>query len=96
MKSESGCLPFILGWFLLDLIGKAIICGIASLFGKEIPALSTVVKCAALEILAPLGIICIVIIGIPLYLIVSDFLSGIFGKGKKDKKEKDRPTDTSS
>ena len=90
---KSGCLPVILGWFLLDLIGKAIICGIASLFGKEIPALSTVVKGAALSVFAPLGIIGIALIGIPLYLIVSDFLSGIFGKGKK---EKDPPTDTSS
>ena len=93
---KSGCLPFILGWFLLDLIGKTIIWGGAALFGKEIPALSTVVKGAALSVFAPLGII---IIGFLLYLIASDFLSGIFGKdkkGKKDTKDKGRPTDTNS
>ena len=32
-----GCLPLLLVWFLVDLIGKAIIFGIASLFGKPMP-----------------------------------------------------------
>ena len=32
----AGCLPIILAWFLLDLIGKAIIWGVASLFGVQI------------------------------------------------------------
>ena len=81
----AGCLPIILAWFLLDLIGKAIIWGFAALFGKEIPALSNVVQGMVLGFLAPLGIICIAIIGFWLYLIVSDFLSNIFGKGKRDK-----------
>lgn len=80
-----GCLPIILVWFLLDLIGKAIIWGVAALFGKEIPALSNVVQGMVLGFLAPLGIICIAIIGFWLYLIVSDFLSNIFGKDKRDK-----------
>ena len=80
-----GCLPIILVWFLLDLIGKAIIWGVAALFGKEIPALSNVVQGVVLGFLAPLGIICIAIIGFWLYLIVSDFLSNIFGKDKRDK-----------
>ena len=89
----AGCLHIILVWFLLDLIGKAIIWGFAALFGKEIPALSNVVQGVALGLLAPLGIICIAIIGFGLYLIVADFLNGILGKGKKDK---GRPTDASS
>lgn len=89
----AGCLPIILAWFLLDLIGKAIIWGFAALFGKEIPALSNVVQGMALGFLAPLGIICIAIIGFWLYLIAADFLNGILGKGKKDK---GRPTDVSS
>ena len=89
----SRCLPIILAWFLLDLIGKALIWGVASLFGEEIPALSNVVQGMALGFLAPLGIICIALIGFWLYLIAADFLNGILGKGKKDK---GRPTDASS
>ena len=89
----SRCLPIILAWFLLDLIGKAIIWGFAALFGKEIPALSNVVQGMALGVLAPLGIICIALIGFWLYLIAADLLNGILGKGKKDK---GRPTDASS
>ena len=88
-----GCLPIILVWLLLDLIGKAIIWGFAALFGKEIPALSNVVQGMALGFLAPLGIICIALIGFWLYLIAADFLNDILGKGKKDK---GRPTDASS
>ena len=61
--------------------------------GKEIPALSNVVQGMALGFLAPLGIICIALIGFWLYLIAADFLNGILGKGKKDK---GRPTDASS
>ena len=89
----AGCLHIILVWFLLDLIGKALIWGVASLFGEEIPALSNVVQGMALGVLAPLGIICIAIIGFGLYLIAADFLNGILSKGKKDKS---RPTDASS
>ncbi len=80
-----GCLPILLVWFLLDLIGKAIIWGVAALFGMQIPPLPKVVQAMVLGFLAPLGIICIAIIGFWLYLIVSDFLSNIFGKGKRDK-----------
>ena len=80
-----GCLPIILVWFLLDLIGKAIIWGVASLCGMQIPPLPKVVQAMAWGFLAPLGIICIAIIGFWLYLIVLVFLSNIFGKGKRDK-----------
>ena len=80
-----GCLPIILVWFLLDLIGKAIIWGVAALCGIQIPPLPKVVQAMAWGFLAPLGIICIAIIGFWLYLIVSDFLSNIFGKDKRDK-----------
>jgi hypothetical protein len=88
-----GCLPIILVWFLLDLIGKAIIWGVASLCGMQIPPLPKAVQAMALGLLTPLGIICIAIIGCLLYSIVADYLGNIFGKGKKDK---DRPTDTIS
>jgi hypothetical protein len=80
-----GCLPIILAWFLLDLIGKAIIWGVASLCGMQIPPLPKAVQAMALGLLTPLGIICIATIGFWLYLIVSDFLSNIFGKGKRNK-----------
>ena len=42
-----GCLPLLLVWFLVDLIGKAIIFGIASLFGKPMPSLAMVIKWTA-------------------------------------------------
>ncbi len=87
-----GCLPIILVWFLLDLIGKAIIWGVAALFGKEIPALSNVVQGVVLGFLAPLGIICIAIIGFWVYCFISDLVCAIFRKRKKDRA---RPTDTS-
>lgn len=87
-----GCLPILFVWFLLDLIGKAIIWGVAALFGKEIPALSKVVQAMALGFWAPLGIICIAIIGFWLYCLISDLVSAIFRKGKKDS---GCPTDTS-
>ena len=78
-----GCLPLLFAWFLLDLIGKAIIWGIAALCGKEVPGLATVVKCTASAVLIPLGAIFIAILIYWLYLIISDFMSNIFRKDKK-------------
>ena len=87
-----GCLPIILVWFLLDLIGKAIIWGVASLCGMQIPPLPKAVQAMALGLLTPLGIICIAIIGFWLYCLISDLVCAIFRKRKKDRA---RPTDTS-
>ena len=80
-----GCLPIILAWFLLDLIGKAILWGIASLCGVQIPPLPKVVQAMAWGVLASLGIICIAIFVFWLYLITSDFVHTVFHKGKTDK-----------
>ena len=52
-----GCLPLLLVWFLVDLIGKAIIFGIASLFGKPMPSLAMVIKWTACAIFIPLATI---------------------------------------
>ena len=80
-----GCLPFLFLFFLIDLIGKAIIWGIAALCGKEVPGLATVVKCSAAAVLIPLGAIFIAILVFWLYLIISDFVSNIFRKDKTTK-----------
>ena len=79
-----GCLPIIFVWFLLDLIGKTIIWGIASLCGKEVPGLATIVKWSASAILIPLGGIFIAIFIYWLYLIIADLVNE-FRKSKKDK-----------
>jgi len=85
-----GCLPLLFAWFLLDLIGKAVIWGIAALCGKEVPGLATVVKCSASAILIPLIAIYIAIFIYWLYLIISDFVSNVFHKGKKTKEIEDQ------
>ncbi len=90
---SAGCLHILLVWFLLDIIGKLIIWGVAAIFGVQTPPLSKAIQVMFLGFLAPLGIICIAIIGYFLYFAVSDFLSSVFGKNKKDKT---RPTGTNS
>ena len=92
-ESGGGCLSILFVLFLLDVIGKAIIFGGCALFGVQLLPFSKIVQIMAWELLAPFGIICIAIIGYWLYAIVADYLGNIFGKGKKDK---DRPTGTSS
>ena len=91
-----GCLPLLLVWFLVDLIGKVIIWGIASLFGVQMPALATTIKWTAYAIFIPLGAIFIATLIWMLYQRVLDLARNIFRKDKKDKKDKDRPTETSS
>ena len=86
-----GCLPFLLTWFLLDLIGKTIIWGVASLFGLQIPPLSKFFQAMAFGVLAPLGTICIAIFLFWTYLIASDLVRKIF---RKDKNDKARPKNT--
>jgi phosphate/sulfate permease len=90
---KSGCLPILVAWFLIDLIGKAIICGIAALCGKEVPGLATVVKCSASAILTPLIAIYIAIAIYWAYLIISDLVSNILHKGKKTKEIEDQRMD---
>ena len=94
-----GCLPILIGWFLFDLIGKTIIYGIASLFGKPMPTLAMVIKWTAYSIFIPLGVIFIAILIWILYVFISERISNLFQKGKKDKedkKDKKTPTETSS
>ena len=87
----AGCLPIILAWFLLDLIGKALIWGVASLFGVQFAP--TWPKIVFVGALATVGLPIVAIIVFWLYLIVSDFVCKIF---RKDKKGKSPPTDASS
>ena len=85
----SGCLSFILAWFLLDLIGKAIIWGVASLFGVQFAP--TWPKVILVGSLAVVGLPIVVTIVFWLYLITSDLVHKIF---HRDKKGKSRPTET--
>ena len=94
-----GCLPLLVAWFLLDLIGKTIIYGIASLFGKPMPTLAMVIKWTAYSIFIPLGAVFIATLIWILYVFISERISDLFQKGKKDKenkKDKEPPTETSS
>ena len=94
-----GCLPLLVAWFLLDLIGKTIIYGIASLFGKPMPSLAMVIKWTAYSIFIPLGAVFIATLIWILYVFISERISDLFQKGKKDKedkKDKEPPTETSS
>ena len=84
-----GCLPIILAWFLLDLIGKAVIWGVASLFGVQFAP--TWPKILLVGSLAVIGLPIAVLIVFWLYLITSDFAYKIFHRGKKGKS---RPTET--
>ena len=80
-----GCLPLLLVWFLVDLIGKAIIFGIASFFGKPLPSLAMVIKWTACAIFIPLGAIFIATLMWILYVYISERTSNIFRRGPKDK-----------
>ena len=85
----AGCLHIILVWFLLDLIGKAVIWGVASLFGVQFAP--TWPKIVLVGSLAVIGLPIAVLIVFWLYLIISDFAYKIF---HRDKKGKSRPTET--
>jgi hypothetical protein len=80
-----GCLPILLAWLLLDLICRAIIWGIASLFGKEVPVWSTAVRGTAYAILILLGAIFAAALIWMLYVHVSEWVGSIFHKDKKNK-----------
>ena len=82
---SAGCLPLLVAWFLLDLIGKSIIYGIASLFGKPMPTLAIVIKWTACAIFIPLGAIFIATLIWILYVYISERTSNIFRRGPKDK-----------
>lgn len=85
-----GCLPLLLAWLLLDLICRAIIWGVASLFGKEVPVWSTAVRCTAYAILIPLGAIFTATLIWMLYMQVSEWVGNIFRKEKNKKIENQR------
>ena len=76
---------------LVDLIGKAIIWGIASLFGVEIPGLAITVKWMAYAILIPLGAILIAALIWILHVHISECISSFFRKDPKG-----NPTETHS
>ena len=84
-----GCLPIILAWFLLDLIGKAVIWSVASLF--DVQFAPTWPKIVLVGSLAVIGLPIAVLIVFWLYLITSDLVHKIF---HRDKKGKSRPTET--
>ncbi len=89
-----GCLPLLLVWLLLDLIGKTMIWGVASLCGKEMPGLSTVIKWMAYSIFIPLGAIFLAAVIWTLYTNISERVSQIVHKeGKDDKENKDKSSE---
>ena len=81
-----GCLPFLLAWLLLDLICRAIIWGISSLFGKEVPVWSTAVQGTAYASVIPLGAIFTATLIWILYVYISECISNFFRKDKEGKK----------
>ena len=80
---DAGCLPILFVLLLIDLIGKALIWGIASLCGKEVPGLAMVVKTMAYVIFIPLGAIFLVMLIGTLYHAAVDFVRKIFCKDKE-------------
>ena len=80
-----GCLPLLFVWFLVDLIGKAFIWGVASLFGQPMPSLAMVVKWTAYAIFIPLGAILIVTLIWIVYVHISERIGNFFRKRSKDK-----------
>ena len=80
-----GCLPLLIAWLLLDLICKAILWGIFSLFGEDLPVWSMAIRGTAYAILIPLGVIFIATLIWILYVYISERTSNIFRRGSKDK-----------
>ncbi len=88
----AGCLPLLVAWLLLDLIGKTIIWGVASLCGKEVPGLATVIKWTAYSIFIPLGAIFLAVFIWVLYGHISECISKFFRK-EENKKIEDQGKD---
>ena len=87
-RNSVGCLsflPLLPLLLLVDLIGKAIIWGIASLFGVQMPGLAMTIKLMAYVIFIPLGAVIAATLIWMLYQAVLDFSRNIFRKGKKEK-----------
>ena len=82
-----GCLTILFAWLLLDLIGKTIILGIASLCGKEVPVLATAVKWTAYSIFIPLGAILLAVLIWILYVYISERISNFFRKEEEKENE---------
>ena len=89
----GGCLPLLVAWFLFDLICRAIIWGIATLFGKNVPVWSTAVRHTAYAILIPLGAILIALLIWVSYVYVSEFVGGFFRKHQKNKRVENQRKD---
>ena len=85
-----GCLPLLVAWLLLDLIGKTMIWGIASLCGKEVPGLATVIKWTAYSVFIPLGAIFTATLIWMLYMHVSEWVGNMFRKEENKKIEDQR------
>ena len=85
-----GCLPLLIAWLLLDLICKAILWGIFSLFGEDLPVWSMAVRGTAYAILIPLGVIFIATLIWILYVYISERISKFF---RKDSNGNGRPAD---
>ena len=77
-----GCLPLLLVWFLVDLIGKAIIFGIASLFGVQMPGLAMTIKWMAYVIFIPLGAVIAATLIWMLFKSVLDFSRKLFRRSR--------------
>ena len=87
---SAGCLPLLVAWLLLDLIGKTLIWGIAALCGKEVPGLATVIKWMAYSIFIPLGAIFLAVFIWILYVYISECISKFFRKEETKKIEDQR------
>ena len=82
VRNSVGCLPLLLVWFLVDLIGKAIIFGIASLFGVQMPGLAMTIKWMAYVIFIPLGAVIAATLIWMLFKSVLDFSRKLFRRSR--------------
>ena len=84
-RNSVGCLfllPLLPLLLLVDLVGKTIIWGIASLFGVQMPALAITIKWMAYVIFIPLGAVIAAALIWMLFQSVLDFARKIFRKDK--------------
>ena len=70
-----GCLPIILAWFLLDLIGKAVIWGVASLFGVQFaPTWPKIVLVGSLAVIGlPIAVLIVFCLALIVVLAILSF-----------------------
>ena len=85
VRNSVGCLPLLPLLpllLLLDLIGKAIIFGIASLFGVQMPGLAMTIKWMAYVIFIPLGAVIAATLIWMLFKSVLDFSRKLFRRSR--------------